>query len=340
MDFERRKELVMRNTEEVVTEEEIDDILETKDSPNTYVGFETSGPVHLGHWISVRKLLDLQEAGFHVKVLWPDLHTYLNRKGDEEWIEDMIDYWQAVFEALGLDAEYVLGTSFEETKEYQRDVLRLSLETTIKRGKRSMQEVARDYEHATVSQIIYPLMQALDIEYLDLDLAVGGIEQRKIHMLAREALPKIGYRKPTCLHHPLMTSLTGGDKMSSSKPKTMFPLHADSETIQDRINQAYCPEGELEDNSLIEICKYHVYGADKTLKVERPEKYGGDVEYGSYEELVDAYTSGDLHPADLKSAVADFVVEQLEPVRERFRKEPELLDPLEEIGHEKPSYIE
>lgn len=331
MDIERRKEIVLRNTEEVVTEEELDEILETENNPSTYVGFETSGPVHLGHWISVRKLLDLQKAGFNVKVLWPDLHTYLNRKGDREWIGDMIEYWQAVFEALGLEADYVLGTSFEESKEYQRDLLKMSLDTTINRGLRSMQEVARDIDNATISQIIYPLMQALDIEYLDLDLAVGGIEQRKIHMLAREVLPKIGYRKPACLHHPLMTSLTGGDKMSSSAPKTMFPLHADPEIIEERIMDAYCPMEQVRDNPIIQIAKYHVFGADSDLEVERPEEYGGNLYFETYDDLLNEYKSGELHPQDLKNSIASHIIEQLEPVRERIKDEPELLDPLEEI---------
>ncbi len=331
MDFERRKELVLRNTEEVITEEELDEVLETKDHPNTYVGYETSGPLHLGHWISIRKLLDLQKAGFNVKVLFADLHTYLNRKGDIEWIENMIEYWQAVFEALGLDADYILGTSYEESKEYQRDLLRMSLETTINRGIRSMQEVARDIDNATVSQIIYPLMQALDIEYLDLDLAVGGIEQRKIHMLAREVLPKVGYRKPTCLHHPLMTSLTGGNKMSSSDPKTMFPLHAEPDVIENRIMEAYCPKKEVEGNPILQIAKFHVFGADNDLVVERSEKYGGDLYYEKYDQLVEDYSSGNLHPQDLKNSIANHIIEHLKPVRDKFEAEPELLDPLDKI---------
>ncbi|MDY6789553.1 MAG: tyrosine--tRNA ligase, partial [Candidatus Nanohaloarchaea archaeon] len=84
MDKAERKELVLRNTAEVVTKEELNEVLE-KDSPRCYVGYETSGPVHLGHWISVRKMLDLQKAGFDPVILWADLHTFLNRKGEEEW---------------------------------------------------------------------------------------------------------------------------------------------------------------------------------------------------------------------------------------------------------------
>ncbi|MFQ3275526.1 MAG: tyrosyl-tRNA synthetase [Candidatus Nanohaloarchaea archaeon] len=341
MNKEERKELVLRNTTEIIQEEELDEILEEKESPVTYIGYETSGPLHLGHWLSIRKALDMQKAGFDVKILFADLHTYLNKKGEEEWIQAMTEYWQATFEACGLDADFIRGREFQEGTDYFHDVLELSLNTTINRGTRSMQEVARgERDSQSISQIVYPLMQALDIEYLDVDVAIGGIEQRKIHMLAREVLPKIGYEKPACLHHPLVVSLTGGDKMSSSKPETMFPLHASEETIRDRIKDAYCPQGEVEENPVIQVARFHIFGDDEELEIERPEEYGGDLTYTDLEDLKADFKSEDLHPQDLKNAVAQHIADKLEPVRERFKQEPELLDCLEEIGHEKPDYIE
>ncbi|PSG98560.1 MAG: tyrosine--tRNA ligase [Nanohaloarchaea archaeon SW_7_43_1] len=339
MNKEERKQVVLRNTSEIVQEEELDQILEEKDEPNTYVGYETSGPVHLGHWASIRKLSDLQKAGFNLKVLFADLHTYLNKKGEEQWIQAMTEYWEATFKALGLDAEFHRGRGFQEKTEYFHDVLEMSLNTTINRGQRSMSEVASgDDDSRAVSQIIYPLMQALDIEYLDVDLAMGATDQRKIHMLAREALPKIGYRKPTCLHHPLVVSLTGGDKMSSSQPETMFPLHASEETIKERIKDAYCPQGETEENPIIQVARFHIFGDDEELDIERPDEYGGDHTYDSLETLKEDFKSEDLHPQDLKNSVADHIAGKLEPVRERFKQDPELLECLEEIGHEKPEY--
>lgn len=341
MDIEERKELVLRNTEEIIQEEELEEILEEKDEPRTYVGYETSGPAHLGHWISFRKLMDAQKAGFQPVVLWADLHTFLNKKGEEEWIQKMTEYWQATFEALGLDAEYVHGRDFQEKTEYFHDVLQMSSETTIPRGERSMGEVASDQESPYISQVVYPLMQALDIVYLDLDMAIGGIDQRKIHMLAREKLPKLGYDKPTCLHYPMLPSLSGsGDKMSSSKKNTMFPLHADPSRIRETVEDAYCPMGETEDNPVTEIARFFIFGADKKLEIERPEKYGGNVTYETIEELEEDFESEDLHPQDLKNAVADELIDRLEPVREKFKEEPELLEPLREIGHEDPEYLQ
>jgi tyrosyl-tRNA synthetase len=340
MDIEERKELVLRNTEEIIKEEELEETLREKDEPRAYIGNETSGPVHLGHWIQIRKMKDLQTAGFQPVVLFADLHTFLNKKGSGEWIQKMVDYWQATFEACGLDAEYVKGREFQEDTEYFHDLLTMTQETTMNRGERAMGEVASEQESIYTSQILYPLMQALDIVHLDLDLAVAGIDQRKIHMLAREKLPKLGYEKPTCLHWPLLSSLAGdGDKMSSSKKNTMFPLHASPERIEETIEDAYCPQGEVKGNPVLEIAKLFIFGADKELHIKRKDKYGGELYYETYEEMTDDFEEGELHPLDLKNAVAKEVVETFDPVRECFKENPELLEPLEEIGHEKPNYI-
>jgi len=62
------------------------------------------------------------------------------------------------------------------------------------------------------------------------------------------------------------------------------------------------------------------------LRVEREEKYGGSVTFSSYGELEKAYVGGKLHPLDLKTAVADALIEILRPVREYFERHPKNLE--------------
>ena len=311
--------LIKRNTAEIVTEEELTSLLKEKKNPVAYCGYEVSGPVHIGTMVAISKQIDLQNAGVKVKVLFADVHTQLNRKvkkeGGENWIDEMMEYWKNCFVALGLNAEFVRGTDFQYEREYVHDVLSLGLLTTLNRAKRSMQEVARDLEHARVSQMIYPLMQAADIKALDVDIAHGGLEQRKIHMLARELLPEIGCKKPVCIHTPLLCSLKGpGEKMSSSKPETMIRVEDEPEEIKKRISHAYCPQ-EFEGNPILQICKYLIFPMSDKLEIKRKEKFGGDLEFNSYSELEKKYLEGKSHAMDLKSAVAEDLIEILEPVR-------------------------
>lgn len=311
--------LIKRNTAEIVTEEELDSLLkEEKKHPVTYCGYEVSGPVHIGTMVAVYKQIDFQKAGLEVKVLLADLHTLLNRKGEESWINEMIEYWKNCLKALGLrNAKFVLGTEFQYKKEYIHDVFDLGLLTTLKRAMRSMQEIARDIENAHVSQMIYPLMQIADIKALDVDIAHGGLEQRKIHMLARELLPEINYKKPVCIHTPLLCSLQGpGEKMSSSKPATMIQVDDKPEKIKEKLLRAYCPP-EKEGNPVLQICEYLIFPKLERIEIKRKEKFGGDIEFNSYSELEIAYLTNKLHPMDLKNAVAENLIEILEPVRKK-----------------------
>jgi len=312
--------IVRRNVVEVVTEDELGSVMK-KRSPVVYCGYETSGPVHIGTMVTVSKLLDFQRAGFKVKVLFADVHTRLNRKGGEEWITQMVEYWRECFMGLGLDkAEFVLGSDFQYKREYVHDVLEMGVSTTMQRALRSMQEVARDIENAHVSQVIYPLMQIADIKHLGADVAYGGMEQRKIHMLAREVLPGIGYMKPVCVHTPLLVSLQGpASKMSSSKPETMIAVDEEPESIAKKINGAFCPQ-EKDGNPVLGAAELLVFPISGKLDVKRPEKFGGNMTYDSYSQLEADYLAKKLHPMDLKNATAESLSEILSGVRKRLKE--------------------
>jgi len=51
--------LATRNTVEVVTDDELRELL-AKEKKRVYAGYEPSGEIHLGHLVTVNKLIDLQ----------------------------------------------------------------------------------------------------------------------------------------------------------------------------------------------------------------------------------------------------------------------------------------
>ena len=82
MEFEKRLELVKRNTAEIVTEQELAKLLEEKKQPIIYHGFEPSGELfHIGYIIGINKHIDFQKAGLKLKILLADFHAFLNEKG-------------------------------------------------------------------------------------------------------------------------------------------------------------------------------------------------------------------------------------------------------------------
>ena len=247
-----------------------------------------------------------------------DLHAFLNEKGTLEEVRKIADYNRDCFIALGLDpekTEFVYGTEYQLKPEYMLKILRMARNTTLNRARRSMDEVSRNAENPMVSQMIYPLMQAVDIADLHIDLAVGGIDQRKIHMLAREELPRLGLPAPVCMHTPLIPGLNG-EKMSSSKGNNIA-VDEPAEDVQKKIISYVLPAGQVK-QSILAIFKYHIFPRLGPITVKRPAKFGGDVTYEKYEDLEPAFVSGAMHPQDLKKACAEYMIEILRPVRERM----------------------
>ncbi|MGC8817144.1 MAG: tyrosine--tRNA ligase [Candidatus Hadarchaeum sp.] len=316
-------DIVLRGVAEAVTVGELRQLL-AGEKFSAYCGYEPSGKVHFGHALTVSKLIDLQRVGARVTVLLADLHAFLNHKGTLEEIRRIAEYNKHCFIALGLDPKqtnFVLGSSFQLKPEYVLDVLKMATNTTILRARRAMAEIARQIKDPDVAQTIYPLMQSVDIAHLGVDIAVGGIDQRKVHMVAREMLPELGYKKPVCIHVPLLHGLDGEAKMSSSKGN-FIAVDDDPAMIKQKVAKAFCPPKIVKDNPVIEYVEYFVLPALGKLSVDRPEKYGGPLEIGDAAELRKIYAAGKLHPADLKTALAESLVKLLAPVREYFDKNP------------------
>ena len=276
MDLNKRLELIKRNTAEIVTESELKDLLRKKKNPVIYCGYEPSGSVHLGNLVTLLKLMDFEKAGFKVKILLADVHAMLNRKGDEKKIKKEAELWKKTIKALGLKTEIILGSDFELKKEYQLEVMGLAQHSTINQGLRSMQEVARDIENATISQLWYPLMQVVDIKFLNVDVALGGLEQRKIHMFGKEN-SKILKHDFIAVHTPLILSLKGEGKMSKSIPGSGISLTDSYDEIKKTIKEAFCPEKQTENNPILQICKYIIFPISKKLKISRDQKFGGNI---------------------------------------------------------------
>ncbi|MGD9276662.1 MAG: tyrosine--tRNA ligase [Candidatus Pacearchaeota archaeon] len=324
LSVDEKLELIKRNIVEIVGEEELKKSLEAGKGFAVYHGFEPSGEgLHIGAMIGIGKHIDFQNAGLKLKLLCADLHAYLNRKGSLEKIRLIAQLYKEGFEALGVDmkkADYVLGSDFQLKGEYFLDVMKLSLKVSSQRANRAMSVIAREDDNPPVAQMIYPLMQTLDLKYLNSDAAFGDMPQRKIHMLMRENLPELDYKSPVAIHHADMIGLTGG-KMSSSIPNSRILIDEEPNSIKKKIKGAFCPEKQINDNPILQICKFIIFPRCEKIILKRSEKFGGNLEFNSYAELEKSFGDGKLHPLDLKNTVAENLIKVLEPVRRHMTQE-------------------
>ena len=338
MNLEQRFQLIKRNTQEIVTEEELKNLLKQKKKPSVYLGWSITGRPHIGYYVPVLKLADFLKAGFKVKLLLADIHGALD---NTPWnvLEQRFQHYKntimLMFKSIGADIkefEIVKGSDFQLEKEYILDFFKLATYTSINDARRAGSEVVKFGDNPKLSGLMYPLMQALDEEYLGVDIQYGGIDQRKILMFARENLGKLGYKPRIEVMTPLISGLIG-KKMSASDPKSKIDLLDTPEEVINKVQGAYCPEGIAEDNGILAFLKYVIMTLKKDINqlfiVERPEKFGGKLTFGTYEAVEQAFISKKLHPLDLKNAVAKEINNLLEPLQ----KQKDKLEKIAKLGY-------
>jgi len=297
--------------------------------------------------------LVLADADMHIlEATW---HAKINDKfgGDMDTIHMCAKYIEHCLQSLGVDTGRVRFEKAEDLMDdldYWGTVINVAKNITLARVKRAMSIMGRKVDDAEsdYSKTLYPCIQVADILYSGFKLCLGGTDQRRAHILARELAPKFGLEwKPVAIHTPLLIGLQGlsrmevekGDedvlmeaKMSKSKPQTAIFIHDPPEEIREKIGAAFCPPKQVEFNPIIEINRLLLLSrSGSSLRVERKEKFGGPVDFTSFDELKSAYASGDLHPLDLKQATAEALINLLENVRRYFEKNSEAHNLLETL---------
>ena len=326
-------------TEEIITKEELIELLKTNSKPKHYIGLEISGFLHLGSLLTTGyKINDFIKAGVDCTVFLADWHTIINEKlgGDEENISKVSEYYKEAFETVCPGVHVKMGSELyaeEQSKGYWRDLVRFTKHMSLARTMRTLTIMGRSEkeEKIDLAKLLYPPMQALDIHYLDVDIAHAGMDQRKIHMLVRDIFPKMGWKVPVAIHHKLLPGLTKSyllkeSKMSKTNPNSTIFIHDSPDEIKTKIKKAWCEEGNIENNPLLEISKQILFHDYDEVKVERPEKFGGNVSFSKYEELESAFVKKELHPTDLKQTVAELLVPIVSTLAGKFSLEHDLAD--------------
>ncbi len=351
MDTEERMSLVKQVGEEILTEDELRNLFETKNNLSAYDGFEPSGLIHIAQGIlraiNVNKMT---KAGIKMKMYAADWHAWANNKmgGDLEKINIVGDYLVEVWKQAGMDldkVEFVRASDLVSNDGYWKRVMQIARASTVKRVIRCSQIMGRkEGDSLQASQILYPCMQCADIFELGVDITQLGMDQRKVNVLAREIGPKLGWKKPVVVSHHMLrglerpASLSSDSvenaiemKMSKSKPDSAVFMTDTEDDINRKIQKAYCPEKQLHENPILEYCKYILFEKYDTLVIKRPDKFGGNLELQSYEELEKSFGNGGLHPMDLKTSVAEKINELISPVREHFEKNEKARKLLEQV---------
>ncbi|PWN99321.1 tyrosine tRNA ligase [Tilletiopsis washingtonensis] len=345
-------ELITRDLHEVLGAEPLRALLDKQERPvRAYWGTAPTGRPHVGYLVPLAKIADFLTAGVEVKVLLADVHAFLdNLKAPIELVRHRVVYYRmlltTVLQSIGVPVErltFVVGSSFQLSAAYNMDAYRLAASTTEHDAKKAGAEVVKQVSSPLLSGLLYPGLQALDEQYLDVDFQFGGVDQRKIFTFAEAVLPKLGYAKRSHLMNPMVPGLKGS-KMSSSDAGSKIDFLDEPSAIRKKIKDAACVEGVVEDNGVLAFTKavllplarlrfesgasgaagVHASAPPGTLfSIMRDDKFGGPAHYKEYSALEADFASKALHPGDLKKGVADAICQLLEPVQREFEQNEE-----------------
>merc|ERR1712088_219541 len=322
-----KKALITRNLQEVLGDDRLDKVLETRDI-KIYWGTATTGKPHIAYFVPMSKIADFLNAGCEVTILFADLHAYLdNMKAPWELLKLRTQYYEhaikAMLESLGVPLDklrFVRGTEFQLSQEYTMDVYKLSSLVTEHDARKAGAEVVKQVAHPLLSGLLYPGLQALDEQYLGCDAQFGGVDQRKIFTMAEKYLPALGYAKRAHLMNPMVPGLQG-TKMSSSDEDSKIDLLDSAAGVKKKLKKAFCEPGNITDNGILSFCKYVIIPValkGESFTIKRSEEHGGDASFATYQELETAFAKEEIHPGDLKAAVERYMNELLDPVRKKF----------------------
>ncbi|MCS6956288.1 MAG: tyrosine--tRNA ligase [Patescibacteria group bacterium] len=362
MNIQEKLNLIKQVGEEIIGENELVKLLGREEELIAYDGFEPSGQIHIAQGllraININKIT---KAGIKFKMLVADWHAMANNKmgGDLEKIQTVGRYFIEVWKACGMDlskVEFVWASDLVKDPKYWELVIKIGRSNALRRFIRTAEIMGREesLDKLTGAMIIYSCMQTADIFYLGAKICQLGMDQRKVNMLAREIGPQLGFYKPVIVSHHMLLGLnvktqnlklktheekikrTIELKMSKSNPDSAIFMTDTYEDIKRKINKAYCPEGEIEDNPILEYYKYIVFESLASLRIDklhikRPQKFGGDVIINSFQDLEKKFANKEIHPMDLKTALIEYLNQLIEPVRLYFEKNQEAKALLEKV---------
>jgi tyrosyl-tRNA synthetase len=201
----------------------------------------TSPDIHIGRAIPLQRMRAFQDAG-HVGVLI--IGDYTTRIGDpsgrsaerpilsdEEIDANARTYLEQAMVVLDRDrtevrynGEWLAGLSYAE-------VVRLCRTVTVARmlERDDFEKRFRARQPISVSELLYPLMQAYDSVAINADVELGGTDQLYNLLTGRDVMEQYGLEPQVALTTPILASWDG-EKMSSSLGNNI-PLTADPDEM-------------------------------------------------------------------------------------------------------------
>jgi len=302
---------IKRGTDEILTESDLKQKLESGKQLTVKAGFDPTAPdLHLGHTVLINKLRHFQDLGHKVIFLIGD---FTGQIGDpsgknktrptltkEEVAENAKSYKDQVFKILKKDLTEVrfnsewckdLGAEGLIDLASRYNVARMLERDDFNKRYTSNQSIA-------VHEFLYPLVQGYDSVALEADVECGGTDQKFNLLVGRELQRSFDQEPQVVLTVPILEGLDGVNKMSKSlnnfvgvdeEPNEMFgKIMSISDTLMWRWFEllSFLPEDEIKELQASVEAGMNPRDAKFKLAIEILDRFHGE---GEGEKCKDAF---------------------------------------------------
>jgi len=221
--------LLHRGVSEIIVKDELENLLKSGKKLRLKEGFDPSRPdIHLGHMVGLRKLRQFQELGHTVILIVGDWTAQIGDPSGvnvtrpmltaEEVRNNAETYMEQFFWVVDKEKTEVRWQSEWFGKFSLKDVIHLTSKFTIAQFL-ARDDFAKRYAEGrpiTITEFLYPLLQAYDSVAIKSDMEFGGQDQKFNLLVGRELQGMVGQRPQQIFTTPLLIGTDGSHKMSKS----------------------------------------------------------------------------------------------------------------------------
>lgn len=229
MDSGQKDYLLKRGVAEVIIEQEMVDLLDSGRKLRLKEGFDPSFPdIHLGHMVALKKLRQFQELGHQVVLIVGDWTAQIGDPSGASVTRPMLTmeqvranaetYMKQFFKVVDRERTEVRWQSEWFGKFTLADVIQLTSKFTVAQLL-AREDFSNRYSSGrpiTITELLYPLLQAYDSVIVQADVEFGGTDQKFNLLMGREIQSMVGQRPQQIFLVPILVGTDGSQKMSKS----------------------------------------------------------------------------------------------------------------------------